>query len=78
MIEAQVAIMQPGADDDPEYMIFLVKAGIDLVSANLDSAAAGISTTRPETRGSPDQERLAAVVNRSRNAGFTVRKCKLP
>ena len=34
------------------------------------SAAAGINATRPETRGSPDRDRLEEVVSRSRNAGF--------
>jgi hypothetical protein len=32
-------------------MIFLVKAGIDPISADLDSVAAGLNTTRVETRG---------------------------
>jgi hypothetical protein len=33
-------------------MTFLVKAGIDPISADLDSVAAGLNTTRVETRGS--------------------------
>jgi ribokinase len=45
-----------------------------LIMAN---AAAGLNAARPETRGSPDRERLEKVVNRSHECGFTVRKRKL-
>jgi ribokinase len=41
------------------------------------SAAAGLNATRPETRGSPDRDRLEKVVNRSHERGFTVRKREL-
>jgi ribokinase len=45
-----------------------------LIMAN---AAAGLNATRPETRGSPNRDRLEEVVNRSHERGFTVRKRKL-
>lgn len=59
-------------------MIFLVKVGIDPISADRDSIAAGLNATRPETRGSPDRANLEEVANHSRKFGFAVRKCELP
>jgi len=59
-------------------MIFLVKAGIDPISADLDSVASDINATRPETRGSPDRAKLEEVVNRSGQLGFKTQKHKLP
>ena len=41
------------------------------------SAAAGLSAARPETRGSPDRDRLEEVANSSDKLGFTVRKREL-
>jgi ribokinase len=41
------------------------------------SAAAGLNATRPETRGSPDRDRLEKVVNRSRNLGFKVQEYRV-
>ena len=41
------------------------------------SAAAGLNATRPETRGSPDRDRLEEVVKTSRRLGFASRKRKL-
>ena len=41
------------------------------------SAAAGLNTTRPETRGSPDRANLEVVANRSRELGFVLRERKL-
>jgi hypothetical protein len=77
LIEAQVAIMQLGPDDYPGYMIFLVKAGIDPISADLDSVASDINATRPETRGSPDRARLEKVTTLSQKLGFAVQKHKI-
>jgi fructose-1-phosphate kinase PfkB-like protein len=45
-----------------------------LVMAN---AAAGLSAARPETRGSPDRDRLEELVSHSHECGFTVRKREL-
>jgi hypothetical protein len=58
-------------------MIFLVKAGIDPISADLDSAATGLNATKPETRGSPDRANLEEVANRSRELGFAAKERKL-
>jgi hypothetical protein len=58
-------------------MIFLVKAGIDPISAGLDSVASDINATRPETRGSPDRASLEEMANRSRNLGFAVRERRI-
>ena len=41
------------------------------------SAAAGLNATRPETRGSPDRDRLEELVKTSRRLGFASRKRKL-
>jgi ribokinase len=38
------------------------------------SAAAGLNATRPETRGSPDRDRLEEVVNRSQKLGFKTKE----
>jgi len=59
-------------------MIFLVKAGIDPISANLDSVAAGINATRPETRGSPDRATLEVMERQFRNLEFTVQEYRAP
>jgi len=40
------------------------------------STAAGLNATRPETRGSPDRDRLEEVVKPSRRLGFASRKRK--
>jgi hypothetical protein len=58
-------------------MIFLVKAGIDPISADLDSVASDINATRPETRGSPGRASLEEVANRSQKLGFAAKERKL-
>jgi hypothetical protein len=59
-------------------MIFLVKAGIDPISADLDSVASGLNSTRVETRGCLERAALEEVANRSRDLGFVLRERKLP
>ena len=58
-------------------MIFLVKAGIDPISADLDSVASDINATRPETRGSPGRANLEEVAKRGRELGFKTQEHKL-
>lgn len=46
-------------------------------SLTMASAAGGLNATRPETRGSPDRDKLEEVANRSQQLGFTVHKRRL-
>jgi hypothetical protein len=59
-------------------MILSVKDGIDLMSADFDSIAAGLDTAGVEARDSFDQAVLEAMEQQFGNFGFTVREYGAP